>query len=403
MADSFQKREAEPKSVPGTDSLILALDSSRLDSQKQHSWAPGHVKQVRDSEETYDYNEQMRGNDIYGKVKQEKIRGIAAPEDKYGNSDYRKPENNDYSEPRKDSREQTFARSALAPADKNFPSIDAAMKGRGDARDEKILPTELPNPLTDDMKRIPGVTPEVLDKVRREIRTNNLEPEEVVPALMRDVRVLGLGETHYPDNPQREFGTKMMPELAKNGATHLAIEVDSYKQPILDEFMKTGQLDIKELPPLLRDPEFMKMLSSARASGMKIVAVDDHSERSNRDEEMARNIENILEQNQKNKVVFWVGSAHLERVSDPDVNPNAKAASQILESKYKTATVVPNIGSIDGSSLPRATPDLTRPAMLPISRMQTTSELRTSGLVIPKCWYRDSDFVIVYPKKPPAK
>lgn len=397
-----QPREAtehKPVNRAGTDERPALEPPPPSTHDSPVSWSHDRLKQTRDHEETYDYNAQLRGSDIYqAKNKDGPPADKAAPPADKDAPRNGETEPRDGSAPPKDGADKPREQADLAVVDKKFPSIDAALKARGDARDEKILPDKLPDPLPYDLSRIPGATREVLEKVRDEVRTNNLEPEKVVPSLMKDVRVLGLGESHFSDNPQRQFGTKMIPELAKNGATHLAIEVDSNKQPIFDEFMKTGKLNILELPALLQDSEFVKMLNAARDAGMKIVAVDDHTDSGKRDQAMAKNIEKVLDQNPDNKVVFWVGAAHLQRISDPAVNPDIKVASQILEQKYKTATVVPNIGTFDGSTLANATPDLTRPALLPISRMPNTSNLRSDALDIPKSWYRDSDFVIVYPK-----
>lgn len=392
-------QEAEPKPATRAEERPSTLEPLPSQTQSQtQSWATEKSEKTQEREEKFDYNAELRGSDIYqsGNEPERPRDQSSQPKDAEApnprDRDYR-PE--DGAQPR-DVAEKTKEGAALKKADKNFPSIDAAMKERGAAKDETILPEKLPEPLPPKLEGLPGATKEGLEKIRDEIRTNNLDPEKVLPSLMKDVRVLGLGETHDWDNPQRQFGTKMMPELAKNGATHLAIEVDSDKQPIFDEFMKTGKLDMKDLPALLQDEEFVKMLNAARENGMKIVAVDDHSHR-HRDQAMAANIGKVLDQNPENKVVFWVGSAHLERLTDPDVNQEVKTASQILEQKYKTATVVPNIPERDGSTLPHATPDLARPTLLPISRMPATSEFRSSRLDIPKSWYHNADFVIMYP------
>lgn len=372
-------REVQPETLPSRSTDQPAPTFEHLPPREQHlqkqdaaSWALERKSELKQKEESFDFDSALSDTDIYAQAGSDtSVRDKTAG----SNSDSTVPE-----------------------PDKHFESIDKLLKERGSGTDETILKGELPEPLPRELERLPGATRENLEKVREEIRTNNLDPRAAVSGLMKDVRVLGLGESHLGDNPQREFGAEIMKDLAQNGATHLAIEMDDYKQPVLDEFMKTGNLDVSKLPPLLQDADYVKMLHAARDAGLQLVAVDNHHAPKGRDQAMASNVGKILEADPSNKVVFWAGSAHLSRLSDPDVNQNAKSASQLLEQKYKTATVVPNINGFDSSTLTSVAPDVTRPTLLPIDKMPQSSEMRSSGLDIPKSWYRDNDFVILYPK-----
>jgi hypothetical protein len=136
---------------------------------------------------------------------------------------------------------------------------------------------------------------------------------EVAPALsqaMRECRVLGLGECHIFGNPWRALGAKLIPELAKSGATHLALELTPGWQKYLDRFSRTG------LPPATLAGaiswEDIPLLYAARRAGMKIVAVDGRVS-SDRERVIASNIGNILQESYGNKVVLWIGAGHVRR------------------------------------------------------------------------------------------
>jgi len=199
-----------------------------------------------------------------------------------------------------------------------------------------------------------GVSKETAEKVLGEINQYGADPQSILKSLMEKNRVVAMGETHQSPNPQRDVTTAAMPALKAAGATHLAIEAGTEIQSALDEFNKTGKLDRSVLPILLRDNDFMNMLNAARENGIKVVAVDasqpenpnasnrDHGPYVNRDEIMANNIGKILDgeqvnPGQPNKVIFFVGSAHLNSYD----NHTYRAAGPLLKEKYSTATVRP--------------------------------------------------------------
>jgi len=304
----------------------------------------------------------------------------------------------------------TKTRTAGEPQESTRPAKESSDKPvvLAQATDaNNLLPGQLPERLgypLDDLGRL-GTSREELERVREEIRQHGKEPRQAVIDLIRQNRVLALGETHLSPNPQRDFGASIIKDLKDAGATHLAIEADKQLQPILDEFMRTGNLDIKALPFGLRDPDFISLLNNAREAGLRIVAVDDHSDenrrdgttRVTRDQHMANNISDILKENSNNKVVFWVGSGHLTRISDANVNREHRSASEILRDRYSVATVVPNIDRLDASTLTQMTPDLTRPTLVRTGDAPHLSRLRSSALEIPKDWYGDVDYVLLYP------
>ena len=102
-------------------------------------------------------------------------------------------------------------------------------------------------------------------KSRAELDAKGVDPEPQLARIMKDVRVLGMGETHIAPNPQRELGASAMADLKNAGATHLAIEMDQGRQAVLDKYMKTGELNPADLPEKLQTPDYVNMLESARA------------------------------------------------------------------------------------------------------------------------------------------
>jgi len=255
-------------------------------------------------------------------------------------------------------------------------------------------------------------------EVLSEINRFGQDPESTLKALMQNNRVLAIGESHQSPNPQRDLGAQAMADLKAAGATHLAIEAPMYVQPALDEYMRTGRLDPKVLPPLLRDEDYMNMLEAARKNGLKIVAVDanqKYGEASdggrnggpreqresgpplNRDRIMADNVSKILDQDPNNKVVFWVGSQHLNRSE----NPNFKTAADYLKEKTGTATAAPIYPNDRGAAiwpLPEITTHLQRPVAVPTDKAKTLGSLPESTYndINPE-FMRDWDYVFIYP------
>ncbi|HMO22880.1 MAG TPA: hypothetical protein PKC98_18105, partial [Candidatus Melainabacteria bacterium] len=187
-------REIQPETLPSRSTDQPAPTFEHLPPREQHlqkqdaaSWAPEHKSELKQKEESFDFDSALSDTDIYAQAGSDtSVRDKTAG----SNSDKTVPE-----------------------PDKHFESIDKLLKERGSGRDETILKGELPEPLPRELERLPGATRENLEKVREEIRTNNLDPRTAVSGLMKDVRVLGLGESHLGNNPQREFGAEIMKDL----------------------------------------------------------------------------------------------------------------------------------------------------------------------------------------------
>jgi hypothetical protein len=297
-----------------------------------------------------------------------------------------------------------------------------ASDGKADSSAGNFVPEKPSEKLQKKMKDF-NIPPEIQEKALSEINQYGAEPALTARTLMEKNRVLAMGETHESPNPQRELGTEIMPDLKKAGATHLAIEAPERIQPALDEYMRTGKLDAKELPPLLRDKDYLDMLEAARKSGMKIVAVDanqkyversslsankdeqfelsyrhEHKPSVNRDKYMADNVGKILQENPNNKVVFWVGSAHLNHFE----GPNHKTAGDLLKENYATATVKPLYGSSRNLGiypLAELTSELKRPVAIPTRNATTVGDLKTSAYSLFSEHERNWDYIFVYPSR----
>lgn len=260
---------------------------------------------------------------------------------------------------------------------------------------------------------------ETAEKVLGDINKFGEDPKQAVTDLVRNNRVVGLGESHVSPNDQREFNAHIMPELKKAGATHLAIEAPANSQPALDEYMRTGKLDPKDLPPLLRDQDYLNQLEAARTSGLKIVAVDANRDKGegsssrmnvassvsgpNRDETMASNIDAILKENPNNKVVFAVGSLHLNK-SD---HPTHKSAADLLRKDHSVATVHPNSDLERSPGVPiyplgEITTGLRSPVAISSEKAKNVADLPVSNLKSSgpsREKQGDWDYTIIYPPR----
>jgi hypothetical protein len=211
-----------------------------------------------------------------------------------------------------------------------------------------------------------SLTPEKRSAVRNEVKQYGQTLPDLLPKLMRDNRVVAIGEGHSPEDAMRLKGPEMVRDLAAAGATHLAVEMPESLQPVLDKFMATGVLDEDKIPILDRNPGYINILKAARDAHLKLVAVDSDSEyqvpHTSRDangmlrdlnpeaaarfEEiwrirnstMAVDIENILDTDPKAKVVFWVGATHLnDFVRLGKGHPTS--AAELIHERYSMPTI----------------------------------------------------------------
>lgn len=250
--------------------------------------------------------------------------------------------------------------------------------------------------------------------ILKEINSHGRDPRPALIEIMKNHRVLGIGEMHETPNSQRNLGSEIMEDLRRAGATHLAIEAPAFIQPYLDRFIETGDLNIAALPPLLRNDDFIKILKAARSAGLKISAVDanykydetntiqppgnitNRNEPLNRDKEMADNISNILK-TPENNVIFWVGNAHL--LTKNDYTKRITTADYLREN-FSVATVRPIIASeregINYYPLAELTAPIKRSVLVPSNETKVLRDMlwtRSSHPVYAKSW----DYILIHP------
>lgn len=247
----------------------------------------------------------------------------------------------------------------------------------------------------------------------KEINRHGQKPAEALFEIMAQNRVLGIGEIHLSPNSQRNLGSEIMSGLKKAGATHFAIEAPAFIQPYLDRFTETGELNILALPPALRSNDFINILKAARDAGLKITAVDANERYDeengikppadavnrhyplNRDREMADNIADIL-RTPENKVIFWVGNAHLQRQLD---TTQRRSTADYLRENFSVATVRPIIASERGINyfpLAELTAPINQAVLVPTNSTRRLGEMpwtRSSLPVHGKSW----DYILIHP------
>jgi uncharacterized iron-regulated protein len=254
-------------------------------------------------------------------------------------------------------------------------------------------------------------TKDELIEIKKEINQKGRTPSEHVVDLMKKNRVVGLGEMHTTPNGMRDFGKAIMSDLQKAGATHLALEIDVGTQPVIDEYMKTGKIDRTKLPALLQSDDFIAIMDEARSAKMKIVCVDTNPKRDrehdrfefssvDRDKDMADRIGKILDENEKNKVVFWVGSLHLSRKYGD--HATVKSAADYVKERHTMATVQGETDDHSFSPLITLTPDLKKPVALSMTDATRVAALRESYLKESSLnlRYAHWDNVVVFPARP---
>lgn len=180
--------------------------------------------------------------------------------------------------------------------------------------------------------------------LRRELNQHGVTPESLLPNLMRDNRVLALGEGHTNNEPQEKMLIKTMADLKAAGATHLALEISDDHQPALEKFMATGELDPSLPASVTQNPVYVEMMKAARREGLQLVAVDmvhpQNQDTPQRDPYMAHKIDEVLAADRDNKVVFLIGERHIDdRTSMGKPASDQSSAVSYLRDKYDVASV----------------------------------------------------------------
>lgn len=211
----------------------------------------------------------------------------------------------------------------------NFaPTENTPDKGETESpKDKKSETEDCEDPVDSDSETL-------VDKVK----AVGQDPVEALTNAMQNTRVLGFGDYHFDMSPHVDLLADTMQSLQESGATHFAVELSHNEyQEFLDEFNETGELP-EELEDYIKNqtksPEsILKLLHAAHDAGLQVVAVDQLSggilPPTFRDEMMARNIDRVLQEDPKNKVVFFVGQAHIS-----EVEGGYPSAAELLGSEY---------------------------------------------------------------------
>lgn len=248
-------------------------------------------------------------------------------------------------------------------------------------------PVRLPDEKTLRSLERNGLSKDQVQSIVQELNTKHTKPQDLLIRLLKENRVLCVGEAHYNGNPHRALGATAMQSLKDNGATHLAIETPPSSQPAIDEFVRSGNIDRTRLPEILRHDDFIELLQSARKAKLALVCVDDTN---NRDKRMFEQIDTVLKASNKNKVVFWVGSYHLENLKDGNVS-----AGELLKNKYKTATVFADTPLVGSTALRSIASDAKHELGFLTADTSHTKELKVIRDTRLKHW----DAVLFYPGK----
>ena len=161
------------------------------------------------------------------------------------------------------------------------------------------------------------------------------------------IRVLALGENHYPQNQFHLLVEASLAALKTKGFTHLCIELPTGltswlrryldDEISLDEFRQRNPQKAVDLVTELRilvEDKYYLILRQAHGLGYSVLGVDQIV--GDRDCYMAEQIENLLNQSPENKIVFWAGRGHMFRRPIAQLH---KAATELLDAKFGLESV----------------------------------------------------------------
>lgn len=239
-----------------------------------------------------------------------------------------------------------------------------------------------------------------IEEARREIAEQGKPGFGFMTDLMRDHRIVAIGESHVPNDPQRKHAREILEALAKGGANMFAAEIQDTPEnrAAIERFNRTGNID--DLRDLHLAKEYEEVLRIAHELGMKVVPVDmphtpddkGSSDRA-RDRYMHDRIMAMLA-DPKNKVVFWVGAGHLNTYGHiPGRQPST--AAELL----KRDIDMPTIAFVDRKSTYSPLSPMAESVNGPTSiRVQDTRTLRNlrDYIGVPAS---QVDYYILYPSQ----
>ncbi|MBI2572860.1 hypothetical protein HYV86_03295 [Candidatus Woesearchaeota archaeon] len=144
----------------------------------------------------------------------------------------------------------------------------------------------------------------------------------------QDKRTVLIGEFHYITEDNIIFRKNILPALAKEGYTHLVLEVDSALQPLADTLPQSIP-ELQKAVARYSDPsQLIETIQEAHKLGYQVHFVDDFSyqkrgDHTGRNKQIAENIhQRIYSHNPLAKIVGFLGAAHVPTKPfwRPDVN-----------------------------------------------------------------------------------
>jgi len=142
--------------------------------------------------------------------------------------------------------------------------------------------------------------------------------EETILTQAKQNQVIIFGEDHLVEMDNYFVGD-LLERLQQQGYQHLMVELPEKYQNTVEQFME-GRIEGEELLETINlriYPDFLYLLTQAKDAGMKVHCMDVNdpsnrniSEDKNRDKEMAKNIERLMDKEPQAKIVIFVGAAH---------------------------------------------------------------------------------------------
>ena len=239
-------------------------------------------------------------------------------------------------------------------------------------------------------------------RVREDINLLGKDPADMAVELIKNHRVLGMGEYHEADSHHRAVGIQAIARLKEAGATHLAVEMPSDLKPLYEQFEKTGELPEGMLTGYWNTKDFRELVTEARKAGLKVVPVDLprpwEGKWHKRDPHMAQLVGDILDSDPKNKVVLWLGSAHLADVAG-EAPEGYTTAGTVLKDRYPGQIATTNHVKLDERLLGLTT-DLKKPVAVPnlgtsVGALKESDYIKKPGTISHDHW----DYSFIYPLK----
>jgi hypothetical protein len=159
--------------------------------------------------------------------------------------------------------------------------------------------------------------------------------------------IIFLGETHKNSN-LIETTADLLPYLHDAGVTHIAFEISSDQQGVIDNYMETGEgLNNIKIHPQIACPEFRNLFSALRSIDIVrrpiLIAIDlpisEYQGAICRDEYMARSLTNIIESHPNARIFVILGNNHVLKKlewEDSVINPHKSIREYLNESPPDT-------------------------------------------------------------------